>query len=170
MYFPSSELGLFHPLSRQRVCAPPPGTKGWGAHSLRVRGWGSPNSHDWRKGLALCLLSCQAVRISVGTMLTTFCVISSKKFSILRELFKFVSFTTKNQKFFFYILGVEYVYHEPGHSWPHSRPHRYPSQRHRLHIRSRYTNTRKIHGPNHGLINFADTKSICRLSLKIELH
>jgi hypothetical protein len=33
-------------------CAPPPGTKER-EHS-RVRGWGSPNSDDWRK--ALCLL------------------------------------------------------------------------------------------------------------------
>ncbi len=31
-------------------CAPPPGTKGGGGHTrLRVRGWGSPNSYDWRK-------------------------------------------------------------------------------------------------------------------------
>ncbi len=37
-------------------CAPPPGTKGEGATRLRVRGWGSPNSDDWRKSLALCLL------------------------------------------------------------------------------------------------------------------
>ncbi len=37
-------------------CALPPGPKG-GAHTrLRVRGWGSPNSNDWRKSLALCLL------------------------------------------------------------------------------------------------------------------
>ncbi len=34
---PSSELGLSQPLSRQRVCP-------------------SPNSDDWRKSLALCLL------------------------------------------------------------------------------------------------------------------
>jgi hypothetical protein len=38
------------PLSRQRVC-PSPGTKRGG-----VRGVESPNSDDWRKGLALCLL------------------------------------------------------------------------------------------------------------------
>jgi hypothetical protein len=40
-------------------CAPTPGTKGLGGggHTrLRVRGWGSPNSDDWRKSLALCLL------------------------------------------------------------------------------------------------------------------
>ncbi len=31
--------------------------KGGGGYTLaRVRGWGSPNSDDWRKGLALCLL------------------------------------------------------------------------------------------------------------------
>ncbi len=36
------------PLSRQRVC-PSAGTKGEGWHTrLRVRGWGSPNSDDWR--------------------------------------------------------------------------------------------------------------------------
>jgi hypothetical protein len=35
--------------SRSRVC-PTPGTKGGGGHTrLRVRGWGSPNSDDWRK-------------------------------------------------------------------------------------------------------------------------
>jgi hypothetical protein len=35
----------------------PPEPKGEGGHTrLRVRGWGSPNSDDWRKGLALCLL------------------------------------------------------------------------------------------------------------------
>jgi hypothetical protein len=38
-------------------CAPPPGTKEGGGHTrLLVRGWSSPNSDDWRKGLALCLL------------------------------------------------------------------------------------------------------------------
>ncbi len=38
-------------------CAPPPGTKRGGGHTrLRVRGWGSPNSDDWRKSLVLCLL------------------------------------------------------------------------------------------------------------------
>jgi hypothetical protein len=36
-------------------CAPSPGTKG-GHTRLRVRGWGSPKSDDWRNSLALCLL------------------------------------------------------------------------------------------------------------------
>ncbi len=36
-------------------CAPPPGSRG-GHARLRVGGWGSPNSDDWRKSLALCLL------------------------------------------------------------------------------------------------------------------
>ncbi len=36
-------------------CAPPPRTGG-GHTRLRVRGWGSPNSDDLRKSLALCLL------------------------------------------------------------------------------------------------------------------
>ncbi len=56
VYVPLSELGLFlPPLSLASECAPPPGTKG-GHTRLRVRGWGSPNSNDWRKSLALCLL------------------------------------------------------------------------------------------------------------------
>jgi hypothetical protein len=46
-----------HPLSRKRVCFPS-GTKGGGGFQtrLRVRGWGSPNSDDWRENLVLCLL------------------------------------------------------------------------------------------------------------------
>jgi hypothetical protein len=40
MYVPSSELGLFHPLSRQRVCpSPRNGTKG-GRGSALACGWG----------------------------------------------------------------------------------------------------------------------------------
>ncbi len=36
-----------------------PGTRGGegGAHCMPARGWVSPNSDDWRKSLALCLLS-----------------------------------------------------------------------------------------------------------------
>ncbi len=38
-------------------CAPPPQPKGkGGAQSPAGGGWGSPNSDDWRKSLALCLL------------------------------------------------------------------------------------------------------------------
>ncbi len=39
-------------------CAPPPRTRGGGGGQtrLRVRGWGSLSSDDWRKSLALCLL------------------------------------------------------------------------------------------------------------------
>ncbi len=51
---PSSELGLFQPLSRQRVCPSPPQPWGGGHTCMRVRGWGSPNSDDRRKSLALC--------------------------------------------------------------------------------------------------------------------
>ncbi len=36
--------------------SPPPRPKGGGHARLRLRGWGSPNPDDWRKGLALCLL------------------------------------------------------------------------------------------------------------------
>ncbi len=38
-------------------CAPQSWQKGGGGQArLRVRGWGRPNSNDWRKSLALCLL------------------------------------------------------------------------------------------------------------------
>ncbi len=39
-------------------CAPPPGTRGGGgvAYSPAGEGLGSPNSDDWRKSFALCLL------------------------------------------------------------------------------------------------------------------
>jgi hypothetical protein len=62
MYVPSSEFGLSlsHNPSLASECAPPPRTGGgWGGRghtSQRVRGWGSPNSDDWRKSSALCLL------------------------------------------------------------------------------------------------------------------
>jgi hypothetical protein len=50
VYVSSLELGLSPPLSRQRVCpSPPPESKGRGHTRLRVRGWGSPNSDDWKK-------------------------------------------------------------------------------------------------------------------------
>jgi hypothetical protein len=49
------------PLSPCSECAPPPrtgrgGGRGEGHTPLRVRGWLTPNSDDWRKSLALCLL------------------------------------------------------------------------------------------------------------------
>jgi hypothetical protein len=44
-------------LAMQRVCPFPQNRGvGGGLTRLRVRGWGSPNSDDWRKSLALCLL------------------------------------------------------------------------------------------------------------------
>ncbi len=56
MYVPSSELGLSYPLSRQRLY-PSSRNEGEGGHTLlRLRGWGSPISDDWRINLALCLL------------------------------------------------------------------------------------------------------------------
>jgi hypothetical protein len=56
VYVPSSELGPPRPLSHKE-CAPPPPEPMEGGHTrLRVRGWGSPNSDDWRKSLALCIL------------------------------------------------------------------------------------------------------------------
>jgi hypothetical protein len=51
VYVPSLELGLPHPFSRKRVCPPPPDQRvgpGGGHTRLRLKGWGSPNSNDWR--------------------------------------------------------------------------------------------------------------------------
>ncbi len=57
MSVPSSELGLPTPCPVSE-CAPPRNRGGGGVQThLRVRGWGSPNSNDWRKGLVLCLVS-----------------------------------------------------------------------------------------------------------------
>ncbi len=51
---PLVEIGtLPPPLSPASV---PPVPKDGGAHSPAGEGWGSPNSDDWRKSLALCLL------------------------------------------------------------------------------------------------------------------
>jgi hypothetical protein len=41
------------PSNRKQVCTPTPEPK-QGDTRLRARGWGGPNSDDWRKGLALC--------------------------------------------------------------------------------------------------------------------
>ncbi len=65
VYVPSSELGPPRPLSPCE-CVPPPRIKGGGGHtSLRGEGWGSPNSDDWRKSLALCLTCDSPSRIHV---------------------------------------------------------------------------------------------------------
>jgi hypothetical protein len=57
VYIPSSELELSHYLSRQRMCPSPRKQSGGREHTrLRVKGWGSTNSDDWRKSLILCLL------------------------------------------------------------------------------------------------------------------
>jgi hypothetical protein len=58
---PSLELGPSQPpctTSPPSECTLPPGTKGGGGlHTrLRVRGWASPNSDDWKESLVLCLL------------------------------------------------------------------------------------------------------------------
>ncbi len=46
------------PLPQASVPSPPPDQRvgGGGANSPAARGWRSPNSDDWRKSLALCLL------------------------------------------------------------------------------------------------------------------
>jgi hypothetical protein len=53
VYVPSSELGLFHPLSRQRVCPSPQHQRGFSPSSKEL---GSTNSDGLEKSLALCLL------------------------------------------------------------------------------------------------------------------
>jgi hypothetical protein len=51
---PSSKLGP--PTPSPQASVSPPGTKG-GHTRLRMRKWGCPNSDDWRKILALCILT-----------------------------------------------------------------------------------------------------------------
>jgi hypothetical protein len=53
------------PLSPARLPLPPrTGGVGVTLDRLRVRGWGSPNSDDWRKSLAICLLCvCRGLKI-----------------------------------------------------------------------------------------------------------
>ncbi len=56
MSVPSLELGP-PPLPLPLASVSPTPTKEEGVHTrLRVRGWGSPNSDDWRESLVLCLL------------------------------------------------------------------------------------------------------------------
>ncbi len=45
------------PFPASKCAPPPPGTKGGCMHIPCVWGWGNPNSDNWRKSLALCLLS-----------------------------------------------------------------------------------------------------------------
>jgi hypothetical protein len=85
VYVLSSELGHPHPrgpLFRKRVCPipPPPGTRGGGgrgSHSPSgegAPGVGSPNSDDWRKSLALCLLC--SLKSLFGLMMRLWILIS----------------------------------------------------------------------------------------------
>jgi hypothetical protein len=67
---------------------------GGGHTRLRARGWWSPNSDDWRKGLALCLLcgrvshnlkafyDGQATKVNVVDKYTRMCT-RSKKIEIM---------------------------------------------------------------------------------------
>ncbi len=63
-------IGTPPPLSRKLVCptAPPPRNQGRGAHSPAGEGWGSPNSDDWRKNLALCQLCGPSLNIGVAAI------------------------------------------------------------------------------------------------------
>ncbi len=69
VYVPSSDLELPQPLSRKRVCPEPspPDQRGGGGtvNRLQLKGWGSPNSDDWRKSLALCLLCALSYYVSL---------------------------------------------------------------------------------------------------------
>ncbi len=47
-------MGLPQPLSRKRVCPPPPDQRVW--EVTLACGVGSPNYDDWKKTLSLCLL------------------------------------------------------------------------------------------------------------------
>ncbi len=51
----SSELGPPTPCPVSEI-VPPPEPKEVGHTRLRVGGWGGPNSDDWRKSIAFCLL------------------------------------------------------------------------------------------------------------------
>jgi hypothetical protein len=52
LFLQSSELGLPHPLTRRRVCPPPPWFWGGGHTRFRERGVGSPSSYT--RGNILC--------------------------------------------------------------------------------------------------------------------
>ncbi len=49
-------IGTPPPLQPQASVPSPPDQWVGGHTRLRLKGWGSPNSDDWRKSLALCLL------------------------------------------------------------------------------------------------------------------
>jgi hypothetical protein len=58
-YIPSSELGPAPPPLPQ-ASVPPRNQRVGGRGGTLTCGWGSPNSDDWRKRLALCLLCAPA--------------------------------------------------------------------------------------------------------------
>jgi len=89
VYVASSELELPQPLSRQRVCPSPQMREG--QTRLRVRGWGSPNSDDFRKSLGHCLL-CGIIQL--------FCTVA------LANLTKLVSGNTSLYLSFFLVCLV----------------------------------------------------------------
>ncbi len=65
---PLLRIGTPHPLSRKRVC--PLGTEGGTYSSAGGGWWRGPNSDDWRKSLALCLLWVFASPKKVGGQCT----------------------------------------------------------------------------------------------------
>ncbi len=71
MSVPTSELGPPTPLSRKRVWSLPRIERG-GTHSPAGEGVGVPNSGDWRKSPALCLLCALTQRMSIIAIATPY--------------------------------------------------------------------------------------------------
>ncbi len=61
---PLVRIGTTHPLLPQASVSLPRNQRG-GAHSPAVRGWERPNSDDWRKSLALCLLCAFTLSLTI---------------------------------------------------------------------------------------------------------
>jgi hypothetical protein len=113
-YVPSPELGLSHPFSRQRVCPSPRNQRGAGHTCLRVRGWWSPNSDDWRKCLELCLLCgrggrCTQIRRQPKKLLSSYYLLPLLYLKIIcLSLLQVFHYYTLQRQFRLYIpfLGI----------------------------------------------------------------
>ncbi len=74
MSVPSLELGPHIPSLASECASPRVPKGGGGVHTrLRVRGWGSPNSDDWRENLVLCLL-CEVQYIHYPIISVSLCI------------------------------------------------------------------------------------------------
>ncbi len=70
VYVPSSELGLSHPLSRQRVCPSPRNQRGGGAHSCAGEGLGESQFQRLEKKFSTLPTLCIK---PIGPMYIAFC-------------------------------------------------------------------------------------------------